>query len=255
MADFSANSDDFLGKFMGNTSVFLQRYWRHLLITLAVIVAALFVYYGWHSKSIEEENRAWHELSQMPAFLPGRLQALPDDTKSEVVEKCKALLEGGWETSATPWLYLKLAIAQIELGRLKQAAQTFDQLKERYQKHPAYSFASSVHALALEQTGRYMEAAELYRSLAEERKNESVLLWNNAARCMEFAGERDKAQQYYQYAIEDDDSLATFPATARIIKYRLHAIRRGDSLLSPPPNITPEPPLPELEEQKLPING
>ncbi len=222
------------------------RYGPHIVAGVAAIVVALFVLHSYQNKSRREEARAWQELGQMPPLSRLDRQTASDKDLQGVISACEKMLKERWKTPAAAWVLLRLANAQRAAGNPEAALSTYQRLRQDYPEHYATNLAAASRAGALEDAGRYKEAAAAYEEIARGRA-EDAHFWLDAGRCWELAGDKEAATQDYQRlaesAREDQSDASELAAT------RLAELARGETLLSPPPPPKPEPPKETKGEQ------
>ena len=170
-------------------------------LAAVLLVVGIQLYQGRHTA---EDSGTWSSLSTLDKYTYGsamQQNSNQGQALSEVIKSCEEILDKRWETSATPWVWLKLANARSEAGRMTEAVAAYRTLMEKYPKSEAARMAEPALAGTLEEMGRYEEAAAEYEKLAEKRDRPD--LWFDVARTYQLAGDFPKAQTYYERAKEE----------------------------------------------------
>lgn len=221
-----------------------QEYGRTVVVTGAAVAVVLIGYNAYRRRMQEDRSATWQALASLPDPASYAMMSPQDAEKQrqQVIERCRQILEARWESSATPWVLLRLANAQLDAGRGEEAMVTYRRLMKEYPESTAAETARPALAGALEEMGRYEEAAELYRELAEEQ---DPTHWMDVARNLELAGRVEEAAKCYRKVTESTESSSEL---AQAAEYRLTYLKRGEALSVPPP--PPEEKTEQQEEQK-----
>lgn len=219
---------------------------RTILVVAIVAAVILVAYNAYRNKVRADETATWATLDRLPdvATLSRTNPQDANKQRQQIVESCENILESRWTTSATPWVLLKMANAQQELGKLADAVAAYDRLTENYPESRAADMSQAPLAGTLEEMGQYQEAAEIYRTLAEEQGNDS-LHWLDVARNLELAGQIEEAMKHYRQLTSNLDESTDI---AQAAAYRLSYLKEGKTLTPPPP------PPPEEEDEEEATN-
>ena len=204
---------------------------EHGLKVVAAALGVVLVVVGvqtYRSRMQTESSIAWGRLAGMEAKAQVSQQQRGRQL-DEIIKQCEEILEKHWETSATPWVRLKLGNARREAGRLEQALAAYRRITEEYGGSTAADMAKPAIAGTLEEMGRYEEAADRYEELASEKGDARYYL--NAGRCRQLAGSFDAARQNYRKAREQAGSGAS--DVTELAQFGLAAAARGDKLTVP----------------------
>jgi tetratricopeptide (TPR) repeat protein len=232
---------------------YVVTYWRHMLVVVLAIIVALMGYQSWRNRLRAEEARTWRRLGELPALNALMFRRDSEKQQQQIIETCKEILGKRWQTSATPWVLLKLANAQLASKRLGAARETLQRLNRDYSDHYATRMATKAQATLLEDLRRYKEAAALYTRMAKNADEHSPF-WLDAGRARELAGDKEGALAAYEKLLKTAQN-GNFPEAR--FRYKLLA---GDGpMLSPPPE-PPAPPKPaetgsSPESEGLPLPG
>ena len=241
-------AEDFTEKILEKSKEVWEAHGRLIVgavVALLVIVVAQRIYSG---KVERDQARSWEALSKLPdlqymAFLQEK-QA--DAERRRVRERCQTIVDAHWKTDATPWVLLKLAGADYELGKMKEAETGYRRVMEQCSAHPAAEMARAALAAVLETVGRHDDAAALYIELATGEGNADRLL--DAARNLELAGNMEEAKKHYRALLAAAEDVAAL--APRLAAYRLAQIEMGRRLNVPRRPQLPGPelaPAPEVE--------
>lgn len=210
-----------------------ERHWRHLLVVLLAIIAVLLGYHNWRSRKDAELAETWRALNQMPPIQSLRYQQDRQKRLDEVITKCKSILSERWDTSATPWVLLKLGNAQIQAERMLAADKTLATLQRDFPEHYAAKMAQTIRGGVKEDIKEYEKAARIYSEVARQQAGESDQ-WVDTGRAWEMAGKKKLALSAYDKILDDNSGLSLARFRRNII------IRTGELLPSLPPRPEPE---------------
>jgi len=234
---------DVFENFLERSSQFVQQYWRHGIMIVAVIVLVLLGYRAYTHKGTLELAQTADQLNALPMVGPQMWGPDPDEAARAAIAGCKQILSTRWETDATPWVLLKLANAQRSLGLHDEALKTYDRLRREHETHQATRLAAAPRAATLEDARRYEEAALAYEGLAGQQGNSSAH-WVDAGRAWELAHNREAAIEAYSklaaWALQAG-AEAQGRQEAAVATDRLDHLAGGQPMLAPPP----QPPLPQ----------
>jgi len=211
----------------------------HIALAIAVLLVIGVVVRTYMLRRGTVTTLQWQRLGELsgtafPSMLP-KDQA--EAVREAAIKQCRAILADEPETSATPWVLLKLGGLLAAKQEWAQAAETFERLIRDYPESEAARIARPSLCATLEAMGRYKEAAEAYQKLADQGRSHYLL---DVGRCRELAGDAEAARRAYS-ALDDSDAPAELRALARA---RLGQIAEG-RLLTPPP----EPKRPKEDEK------
>ncbi len=217
----------------------------HLLVAVGVIFLGVLGYQYYTLSREAETLQDWRALGG----IPGNFQLLftpspgSEQMRKEAVAACRRILQTGSETSAHPWVMLRLASLLAGGEQWEEAAETYRQLLEEYPDGQAAKTALPGYAAVMEEMGDYERAAALYEELAAGDRKLHLF---DAARCRELNGELEAAQALYR------NFLQTPPADqlGDLARSRLTALARGE-VLQPPPR-PPEAKQPTIEAPEAP---
>ncbi len=213
-----------------------NRYRRHLLIAAAGVLLLLFGIQNYRSTARTERTESWRALSEVRGILPPPDAADPEAARARLaVDAYRRILDERWETDATPWVILEMAMAQSKAGDRQGALASYGRLYEEYEGHFAALFGRAGYAPALDDEGRIEEAVAAYERLASARGDDS-LFWLDVGRGLELAGDREGAMGAYERIARAEPEGAD-GASARAA-WRLNRLKAGEPLLGPVP---PEP--------------
>ena len=226
----------------------LRRYGRFVLLGLAAVIVALLAYGQRNAKARSEQVQSWQGLGDLPpadllSFDPERSAQL----RRQVIERCNRMLKDRWETDATPWIMLKLGNAQQSAGLHKEALETYRKLKDRFPDHLAATLAERDRVAALEEMGRYVQAARACEALAAKH-GEDLRFWLDAGRCWELAGNTQAALGAYEKLCGMPDKA--HQEDLEMAAARLKRLRRDQPALLALP---PAPAHPETTKVDTPI--
>jgi len=257
-------SNDVMHRLFSRVTANFQKYWRLIALVISVVIIAVLAYQNYNVRRESHYEAKWRALNAMPNVNPmmegeQRMEAL-----GEIVEESNRLITEHWRTRATPWVFLTLGNAYLELGEPESAANAYERIREDYSDHYLYLQALPNLAVALEQTDDYSAAADLYDILAEEDPLNPA--WRVAAgRNREFAENRDAAIAAYEEAVERASDLEIAKNELELAEYRIAVLKRGGEFLAPPPEpsapVVPEEvdpdemPVPEEMPEELPVES
>jgi tetratricopeptide (TPR) repeat protein len=223
-----------------------NRYRRHLLIAAAGLLLLLLVTQSYRSKARTERTESWRALSEVRAIPLPPDAVDPEEAHARlVVDACRRILNERWETDATPWAILEMAVAQNKAGDRQGALASYRRLREEYEGHFAALFAAAGHAAALDDDGRIEEAVATYEELASARGDDS-LFWLDVGRCLELAGDREGAMGAYERIARAEPEEGAEGASARAA-WRLNRLKAGTGPLLDPVPPAPETPVPAAD--------
>lgn len=209
-------------------------------MVVAAGVAVVLVVVGvqtYRSRVQSESAVSWAKIGRLENYAQQKGKQKGKQLDSAIKEY-ETMLEKRWETSATPWILLKLGNARREAGRLNEALSAYRRLREEYGNSMAASMAAPALAGTLEEMGRYEEAAREYEKLAAKENDARYYL--NAGRCWQLSGAFEKAKKDYQRAREEAGSERT--EISELAEFGLNAVARGDKLTVPDRPAQAQPP-------------
>ena len=229
--------EDLLHHLISAVKPFFLKNGLHILLTVAVIVLVivLFKLYGFRAQTRVVEG--WEVVATTPD--PFMLASYPEREAQALraagIDQCRAILDEGSDTTATPWLLLKVAGLYGSGREWDGARKAYQRVLAEHEDSPAADMARAGLARVLEETGQYTEAAAQYEALASGGRPGYLL---GAARCMELAGDAKEAGDHYRalLAMEDISQL-----TEGLGRSGLERVRSGRLLPPPPPKPKPEP--------------
>ena len=226
----------------------IGRYGRPVAVCVAVVAIALLVHRIYTIKRSSEERSSWQELSAIPGItLPMSLAGEDGIAQvKQLAKRCQQILDSHWETSATPWAFLKLGNLQYSAGLLADATTTYQRLIGDHPGHVAAETARSCLAALLEDRGLYNESAELCLHLAEQT-SQNAAFFLHAGRNYELAGNREKARESYLLLLGKQAEDAA--DSREVAEWRLGRLEKGELFSLPPPPHLEAVPIPGTESE------
>jgi tetratricopeptide (TPR) repeat protein len=217
---------------------FVARYGLHILIAAGVAALAGTVYRIHVLRGQERVASQWQMLTAMP---DATLAALTSDRAEaqKLIEQCRDMLGNQPRSSATPWIMLKMGNLEAFSGQWNEAANTYAWVVREYPGNPVAGVARMAEACALEQVGRYKDAAALYEKAAQGGPLRALY---DAGRCLELSGDLEGARKEYELFLKEKEVTGELRA---VVESRLAELASGKPLAAPP-QIKP------LEPAKLP---
>jgi tetratricopeptide (TPR) repeat protein len=212
---------------LGKTVAFLKKNALHILLAGGLIAVGMMVYRTLVLRGEAARVNQWSAVTLYPEITvfmaePGAAVGLHEQT----LRDCRQLLAESAETAATPWLLLKIGNLHATGSQWEKAEETYRRIGEEYPESGAAEAALPARAVALEQLGRYDEAAALYRGL--QHKDPDHLL--AAGRCLELGGRREQARETYRRLLRSQA-----PERLRqMAEFRLGKLQEGKQLEAPP---------------------
>jgi tetratricopeptide (TPR) repeat protein len=214
---------------------FLVKNGLHLAVVVGLVLVGVL---GYKTLKLRRETQTltqWDAVSSAPETAPmlyGEQNAA--GLRQAAIERLRQVVEQGATTTATPWVRLRLASLLAEEERWGEVAETCRRLVAEHPESAAAEPAREMLAAALEQTGAYEEAADLYERLASTGPPRHLVA---AGRARELAGDLQGAEGLYRRALEEleeEDLLG-------LAEGRLADLAQGKPLPPPPEPAAPEP--------------
>jgi len=239
-----ADQQDVVESILAELKQFWQEYGRVVIVAAVVLVAIMLGYRAYRGRLDRDEMSTWQELSRLErmAFAAASPAKDAQERYGAIIKSYQQILDSRWKTDATPWVMLKLADAQYKAGLMPGAVSTYYRLLDEYPDSVAAPMARPALAVALEDMGRYVEAAKLYEELARTEGGSSGYLLD-AARSLELAGRTALAEQHYRELLRASSEQS--PYVAEMAAFRLRQLEKGNPLTLPP---APPPEVPQKEQ-------
>ena len=192
------------------------------LIVALLIAAPTGAWMYFENRRTASED-AWYRLSQINKELVSSEQANARDMMlSETIGSYINLKTNQSTTEVTPWLLLRLGIAQFDAGKFDDAIDTYSELIKGYSRHSAIALARLSLGCAYEEKGMMQDALQQFEAIEVEDnpfiKTQRAL---DMGRCYEKLGATEEAKRAYNEAIEHS------PGTneARLAQFRLESFK------------------------------
>ncbi|MHC4789703.1 MAG: tetratricopeptide repeat protein [Planctomycetota bacterium] len=226
----SPAADDVFERVLQQVASFLAKNVLHIALVAGVLLVAVLGYKTYVLRRRARTFAQWEALAQYPkiaGYFYGAENV--ESIRWATIEECRTILAEGPRTSATPWVLLKLANLQAEGKDWAGAADSYRRLLEAHPKTQTVGPARSGLAVALEELGRYGEAAEEHARLVDAGLASHLL---DVGRCKELTEDAAGAERSYRQLLGRE-----VPERLRAqAKSRLAEIAAG-RLLSPPPEL------------------
>lgn len=231
-----ASDQEIIDHILAAVKPFLLKNGLHIALAVLVVVVAVVLFRTRGYRHERWTNDGWDAVAAVPdsAFLFIYQPEQTDVLRRTAIEQCRLILEEGPETGATPWLLLKIANLHASGEEWSAAIETYNRLIGQYGDSLAADMAREGLGVALEEAGRYDEAAKVYETLAEGGTQRYLL---HAGRSRELAGQVPAAEADYRRML-DGDVAGELQSVA---KARLAELAAGHALRPPP---EPRPPSP-----------
>jgi tetratricopeptide (TPR) repeat protein len=239
---------DPLAYFLEQAKAFLIKNGLHILLAVGLVLVGALTYKIVAARRSTHAQLQWQAVSNFPeiaVYLYGPEKV--GTTRDISIEQCRAIIDSGKTTQATPWVMLRLADLYASADQWPAAVDAYKRLIARYPGSEAASWAKPALAAALEQLGQYAEAAPAYEQLAEAGPARFFL---DAGRCRELAGDLRAAEADYRKLLE---RKATNELNDEA-NTRLAALAEGRPLQAPPEIKLPKPApaVPAVETMQVP---
>ncbi len=219
---------DPLANFLSQVWPFVAKNALHIALAAGLIIVAFMTYRILALRQASRTVTQWESISNLPEIASMMYAREGFQTARDLsVQQCRAILDAKPSKTVAPYVMLKLADLYTYGDEWAAAVDTYKRLIAEYPATPAAEWAKSALAVALEQTGKYAEAAELYESLAQAGR---PLYLADAGRCRELSGDVPGAEADYRKLRESKVS----DAVTKAVDERLLALAQGKVLTAPP---------------------
>lgn len=222
---------DVLAHILEQVKVFLLKNGLHLAVVIGVVLVGFVAYRTYTLRHTTQSLSQWETIGDLSetSFLFMYQPAEAADLRQSAIRQCRQIIENQPETSATPWLLLKLANLLVSGEEWSEAAQIYKRLTAEYGNEIAATWAPQGLAVALEGMGQYDEAAAIHEKLGADGRPAHLL---HAGRCRELAGDVEGATHAYRKVLDPD-----VPEDLRQVAAARLAELAAGKLLSAPPEL------------------
>ncbi|MHC4591653.1 MAG: tetratricopeptide repeat protein [Planctomycetota bacterium] len=224
-----------LAHLLAQARAFLLRNGLHIALVVCLLLLAVVVAKTHALRRTTRTLKQWEAIGANPeiaAYLYGPENAAM--ALERAIQQCRAILAEEPETTATPWVLLKLANLYASGQQWVRARSTYQKLMDEYAGTAAAAAAAGGLAVALEELKDYGGAGDMYERLAENGPLRYLL---DAGRSRELAGDAPGAEANYKRLLDSQAS----DRLRSLAEARLAELAQG-RLLGPPPEMKrPEP--------------
>jgi len=199
----------------------VERYSWHIISAAVCLAVVVLMTVAYRNRIQSEDTDSWNRFNSLPGAARGVSGEKAKEISEEIIKACNDILDNHWKSTATPWVLLKLANAQLKTGKAEDAAGNYRKLMDSYSKHLAARLAKRLYGCALEEQKKHAEAAKWFERVDESETGDfKARLYWDAGRNYERSDSSEEAVEAYREVLE----LVPEGPLAELSRFRLESL-------------------------------